>query len=302
MRFSLIVPTLNRVKELERLFQSLASQDYPNFEVILVDQNLDDRLQDLIAAYAQQFVILHLKQKQRGLSRARNLGRSHINGEIIAFPDDDSVYPPTVLSQVAHFLERDRDWDGVIARIFDLNTDQNAFEFCGGNDESGTVDYWKGYTVGIAHAMFFRAAVVKAVAFDETLGVGSGTPWGAGEDVDYLFQCIKAKYTIYYNSKLIVRHPSPFNLYSFRQLVWREYSYGRGNGYLLGRNFPSSFVWSKILSICPSVLVTFFKGQFDYSAYITASVIGMSLGYWDSVIRQWKSGQILEKSTVEPSE
>ena len=42
MRFSLIVPTLNRVKELERLFQSLASQDYPNFEVILVDQNLDN--------------------------------------------------------------------------------------------------------------------------------------------------------------------------------------------------------------------------------------------------------------------
>ena len=301
MLFSLILATKNRVHEVDRLLRSLTTQSYTDFELIIVDQNRDDRLLELIKSYEQKFSIVHLRQSQSNASRARNLGLLQAKGDLVAFPDDDSVYPSEILAQVADFFENNPQWDGVVGRVYDLDHDQNAFLYCG-DDNSGAVDLERAVQIGITHATFLRGHIVKGLWFDETIGPGAGTPWACGEDVDYLLRCIKTKYTIYYNSKLIVRHPSPFNIYSFRQLVWREYSYGRGNGYLLGRNFPSSFVWSQILFICPYVLVTFFKGQFDYSAYITASVIGMSLGYWDSVIRQWKSDQTLEKSTGEPSE
>jgi len=42
--FSLICATLNREKELETLLESLAAQTYKRFELIIVDQNKDDRL------------------------------------------------------------------------------------------------------------------------------------------------------------------------------------------------------------------------------------------------------------------
>ena len=44
MKFSLIVPTINRAAETERLFQSLAVQRYQDLEVIVVDQNPDENL------------------------------------------------------------------------------------------------------------------------------------------------------------------------------------------------------------------------------------------------------------------
>ncbi|MDF5722461.1 MAG: glycosyltransferase family A protein [Rhizonema sp. PD37] len=280
MRFSLIVPTVYRVNELKRLFQSLAIQHHNDFEVILVDQNLDDRLVGVVNSYTQQLSILHLRSDKRGLSRARNLGKLQMKGDIIAFPDDDSVYPPTVLSQVAHFFENENGWDGLIARIFDLNDDKNAFEFCGGDDYSGMVDYWKGYTVGISHAMFFRSSVVKYLHFDEDMGVGSQTPWGAGEDVDYLFQCLDAGYRFYYDSKLNVRHPSPLKKNNFRQQIQREYSYGLGNGYLLGKhNLPEPLIHSATRSSYQHTILEITKGNLKRAAYFFAYGLGTSIGY-----------------------
>ena len=300
MLFSLVLATKNRVNEVERFLRSLTTQSHPDFEVIIVDQNLDDRLLTLVEAYSQKFPIVHLKQTQSGASRARNLGRLHTKGDVITFPDDDSVYPAEILTQVVNFFQESPQWDGVVGRVYDLDNDQNAFLYCG-DDHAGAVDLERAFRIGITHATFLRSYLVKEICFDETLGPGAGTPWGCGDDINYLFDCIRAKYTVYYNPELVVRHPNPFNLYNFRQLLRREYHYGRGNGYLISRNFPSSFVWSEILQNCPYVFITLFKGQFAYSAYIIACVIGLSLGYWDSIIRQRKHVQILEKTTVRSS-
>ncbi|MCG5058944.1 MAG: glycosyltransferase family 2 protein [Limnoraphis sp. WC205] len=268
MRFSLILATLNRVQENERLFQSLAAQTHKNFQVIVADQNPDGRLSELINLYGQKFQIVHLKLTKKGLSSARNVGRLHIQGDLVAFPDDDSVYPPEILANVAKFFETEPTWDGVIARIYDLNTDQNAFEFCGGDDESQGVDYTKAYTVGISHAMFFRTPVVKQIAFDEMMGVGAGTPWGAAEDVDYLFQCLNAGYKFYYNAKLQVRHPSPLKKHNFREQIRREYSYGLGNGYLLGKHqLPQSLIQSALFSGYEHTLLEITKGNFRRASY-----------------------------------
>ncbi|MCG5058945.1 MAG: glycosyltransferase family 2 protein [Limnoraphis sp. WC205] len=284
-QFSLILATKNRVREVERFLQSLAAQTYKNFELVLVDQNADNRLVELVNIYGQKFPILHLKQAKSGVSRGRNLGRLYVKGDFVAFPDDDSVYPPDVLSQVVEFFQQNSTWDGVIGRVYDLEADQNAFLYCG-DEHSGSVDLERAFRIGITHGMFYRASMVKEIVFDETMGPGAGTSWGCGDDVDYLFQCIQVGYKIYYNATIIVRHPNPFNIYNFRQLVRREYHYGRGNGYLIGHYFPPSFVRTEILQNVPYVFVTLFKGQFNYCAYIIATVLGMSLGYWDSLIRR----------------
>ena len=70
---SLVVATVNRVKELGRLFGSLEKQSNSSFEVVLVDQNHDDRLASLIANYASSFPIHHLRSAP-GLSKSRNVG------------------------------------------------------------------------------------------------------------------------------------------------------------------------------------------------------------------------------------
>jgi glycosyltransferase involved in cell wall biosynthesis len=70
---------------LERFLESLAAQSCADFELILVDQNADDRLAGLVKLYRQKFPVLHIKQLEPGLSRARNRGLQHIKGEIQHF-------------------------------------------------------------------------------------------------------------------------------------------------------------------------------------------------------------------------
>lgn len=279
MKFSLVLPTLNRVIEVERLFQSLLAQDYEDFEVIVVDQNPDDRLVELIASFSQHFPILHLRESKRGLSHARNIGFLHIQGDIVAFPDDDCLYPDNLLTKVAHFFQNNLQWDGVIGRVYDLDEDKSAFEFCD-DDQSQEVDYIKSYYVAVSCGIFLRTHVAKKIAFDETIGLGNPSPRSCGEETDYVFHCLDEGYRFYYDTTLIVRHPNPTKKSNFREQVRREYTYGLGKGYFLATyNLPQSWLRSEYNAPYKSSLSEVFKGNFHRAAYLLVHGIGASLGY-----------------------
>ena len=72
-RFSLIVATITRTHELKRLLESLTRQEFSDYEVILVDQNHDDRLQDVIEEFFGRVPVLRISSP-KGVSRARNKG------------------------------------------------------------------------------------------------------------------------------------------------------------------------------------------------------------------------------------
>jgi glycosyltransferase involved in cell wall biosynthesis len=100
---SLIVATLNRIAELERFLDSLEEQSCRDFEVLVVDQNPDDRLVPMLGLHSG-LEIRHLRS-ERGLSRARNVGLRAARGDIMAVPDDDCWYPNNLLATVAAWFE-----------------------------------------------------------------------------------------------------------------------------------------------------------------------------------------------------
>ncbi|MEO8848219.1 MAG: glycosyltransferase, partial [Casimicrobiaceae bacterium] len=71
---SLIVATVDRVALVDELFASLVVQTSDDFDVVVVDQNADDRLVNLVARYAGRLEITHIRHSPRGLSRSRNAG------------------------------------------------------------------------------------------------------------------------------------------------------------------------------------------------------------------------------------
>jgi len=100
-KFSLVVATLGRDTELKRLFESLKIQDYKDFEVVVVDQNKDDRVKKIVDEYKEIFDIKHHQVDFVGIGKARDYGIKHSGGQIIAIPDDDCTYNPDVLSIAA---------------------------------------------------------------------------------------------------------------------------------------------------------------------------------------------------------
>ncbi len=86
---SVIVPTYNRGKPLCDAIKSLFKQDYPNFEIIVVDQSTKKfpEKERFLKKYQNRFSYLALSTPS--LPGARNFGISKARGEIVLFCDDD---------------------------------------------------------------------------------------------------------------------------------------------------------------------------------------------------------------------
>ena len=91
---SIIVPVYNIEKYLDRCIQSILSQTYTNFELLLIDDGSTDSSGAICDSYAEQDSRVRVFHKPNGgVSSARNMGLDNANGEWITFCDsDDWVY------------------------------------------------------------------------------------------------------------------------------------------------------------------------------------------------------------------
>lgn len=230
--FSLLVCTVDRVTELERLLNSLRAQTYGNFEVIIVDQNNDDRIVPLLNEFRLRMAIQRV-QCSRGLSRARNRGLAHCRGALIALPDDDCWYPPNLLDQVARVFHEHENAGFVIGRWQD-ELGHDAFGAWPNHGEAASAHHV--WTRAISFTIFIRHSAVQQIGlFDERLGVGAGTPWGAGEETDYLLRAIETGIPGWYEPACIVHHPRTASP-SSDSTLFRALSYGRGIGFVLRKH------------------------------------------------------------------
>jgi GT2 family glycosyltransferase len=185
--FDLVVATVDRVDELGRLLDSLERQTHKAFRVLLVDQNEDDRVEDVLAAHPSLGV--ERLRSGRGLSRARNAALPRLEADAVAFPDDDCTYPADLLERVAQRLApldgvtgREPWWPAGAAMLTRQNLWNRAISF----------------------TIFLRREVVERVGtFDETLGL----PLRSGEETDYLIRALDAGARIAYDPTLVVEHP-----------------------------------------------------------------------------------------------
>ena len=104
---SVIVPVYNVRRYLRQCLKSLESQDYPSFEIVLVDDGSTDgsgRICDEYVSKDARFSVVH--QRNAGLSAARNVGLAHANGRYVSFVDSDDWVSPYYLSMLMAAIER----------------------------------------------------------------------------------------------------------------------------------------------------------------------------------------------------
>lgn len=87
---SIILPVYNADKYLKRCLNSIMNQDYPNIEVLIIDNGSTDRSYEICRDYISSDSRFHLFfQKERGVSNARNLGLDKAAGAYLLFIDSD---------------------------------------------------------------------------------------------------------------------------------------------------------------------------------------------------------------------
>ncbi len=88
---SVIIPTFNRAAFLEAAIDSVLTQSYPHFELIVVDDGSNDETPEIVSAYGLKLRYIQ-KEKNEGPAAARNVGIAAAQHELLAFLDSDDWF------------------------------------------------------------------------------------------------------------------------------------------------------------------------------------------------------------------
>jgi glycosyltransferase involved in cell wall biosynthesis len=103
---SIIIPSFNQAAFLEDTLRSVFAQDYPNFEVLLVDGGSTDGSLEIIRRHQERFA-WWVSEKDKGHADALNKGFSHARGEILAWLNSDDTYYPGAITDAVSVLQAD---------------------------------------------------------------------------------------------------------------------------------------------------------------------------------------------------
>ncbi len=104
-KVSVIIPTFNRADLLAQAIDSVLSQSYTDFELIVVDDGSTDATQALLSRYRGR--IRYLFQENRGVSAARNLGIKVARGRYICLLDSDDLWLRDKLKEQIRLMKGD---------------------------------------------------------------------------------------------------------------------------------------------------------------------------------------------------
>lgn len=124
-RVSIVTPSFNQARFLERTILSVLNQKYPNLEYIIIDGGSTDSSVDIIKKYAPHLAYW-VSEPDRGQSDALNKGFSRATGDIVGWQNSDDVYLPGAFLKVAEFFRLHPLVDIVYSNRLDIDEDDRV--------------------------------------------------------------------------------------------------------------------------------------------------------------------------------
>jgi len=239
---TVVVPTICRdPDQLMRTVDSLLQLDYPDVEIIVVDNRSDTKSVPL-PTFAQGHRVRVAVELRKGASQARNLGIALATGEFIAFTDDDVEVDKGWLRAMGERFATDAEVDGICGLVLPqelLTAPQLWFEeFYGGFNQTFLAEvmsmrrtsksddlfpYAPGRFGAGCNMAFRRSVLVRIGGFDVFLG--AGTPAHGGEDPAIFIKLILTGGSLAFEPTALVRHT---HRRTERQFMDQVFGYGTG--------------------------------------------------------------------------
>jgi GT2 family glycosyltransferase len=241
---AVVVPTnLGRPEQLRSCVQSLTQLDYPNFEIVVVDNRHEPApASEVLESLAPLPGVRIVRERRPGISAARNRGVEATTADVVAFTDDDVRVHPRWLAALGRRFASDPGLDAVTGLVLpdELETDaQLLFEQSGSGPDRGyqpvnfrlapsgpwwqqllsvptierhesgiptaTFPFYATGELGIGSNMAYRTSALHSLGgFDLALGVGTATC--GGEDLAMLLELLLDGRLLGYEPSAIVHH------------------------------------------------------------------------------------------------
>lgn len=287
---SVIIPNYNGVNFLEPCLKSVLDADYPNLEVIFIDNASSDASLELVRQKFSSDSRLKIIVNEIGLgpAKARNIGLRNSRGEYIAFIDNDTEVDKDWLRELVLVFEADKTIGAAQAKL--LLSDRETIDSCGhflsiagfpyeigaGEKDSGQYDKQRDIFGAKSAAMFIRADVLKKTGwFDEDYFMHS-------EETDLCWRVWLNDYRVVYVPQAVVYHKrgGSLNEYS-RYLIFYE---GSKN---CSKTLIKNLGLKKLLLIFPLHLLgwivicisLFFRGRFNDAKAVMRGLFWVSVNY-----------------------
>jgi GT2 family glycosyltransferase len=223
-RFSIVVPTYDRPRELAELLERLAALDHPreDFEVVVVDDGGRADLEPVVGKFRMCLDVRLLRAEHRGCAPARQAGTEAARGRWLVFTDDDCLPASDWLSALAERVERSPD-AAVGGRVVNALPD-NPYS----SASQALMSYlYRVYNADHDDACFFTTnnVAMPADVFHSVGGLEREWVISGGEDRDLWQRWRRAGHRLVYAPEAVVAHAHRLTLGK----LWRQhYDYGRG--------------------------------------------------------------------------
>ena len=193
MKYSIIVPVYNRPDEVDELLESLCSQTFKDFEVIIVEDGSQKPCKDVCDKYADILALHYYDKENSGPGQSRNYGAERAAGEWLIVLDSDVVLPEDYLQAVDKGLTsgiKTDAWGGPDAAHPDFTPVQKAISysmtsfFTTGGIRGGKAKldkfYPRSFNMGIRREVYQELGGFSKMRF--------------GEDIDFSYRIVEAGY------------------------------------------------------------------------------------------------------------
>ncbi len=161
MRVTIVTPSYNQAKFLERTIQSVLNQTYTDVEYIIIDGGSTDGSKEIIERYADQLAYW-VSEKDNGQTHAINKGFAKASGDVFAWLNSDDTMEPTAVARAVEELQKHPDVGMVYGHGFFIDANDHKI----GEFPSAQTDYArlrKAYVHICQQASFWRADLWKKV-------------------------------------------------------------------------------------------------------------------------------------------
>lgn len=199
-KVSAIITTFNRAKYLKISIQSVLSQSFTDFELIILDNSSTDNTEEIVKHF-QDVRIRYFKHPPLNISQTRNLGVKQAQGDYIAFLDDDDEWMPTKLAiELALFDKSAEDVGLVYGGFIRIDSDGHPFyqhkPFLRGHIIKELLELKDEFTGSASNPMIKKTCITALGGFDERVKTG--------EDWEFYIR-LTEKYSIEFVSKPLVK-------------------------------------------------------------------------------------------------
>lgn len=183
-KFSVIVPLYNKAPYVRKALDSIISQTFKDWELIIVDDGSTDGSAAICEEYLSTLYTIHrtpleniriISQANSGVSAARNNGVKASKGEYVCFLDADDWWEPAFLEEMDRLIKEYPD-AGIYATNYIYYKPGKTHVAL--NLERGYIDYPKAYYEGSSMPVWTGATCMPRKVFDEMGGFPLGIKLG----------------------------------------------------------------------------------------------------------------------------